>query len=133
DLGRGFRGDFSCAPDVVARPRDEHEIEAVLDWCEKIGAVAIPFGGGTSVVGGVERPPGDRPAVTIDLAAFDRVLEVDPISRAARIQAGALGPHLEAQLSPHGFTLRHFPQSFEFSTLGGWIATPAGGHFPTLY
>src|SRR5262249_28056137 len=104
-----------------------------LEWCEKHGAVAIPFGGGTSVVGGVERPRGDRPAVSIDLGALDRVLEVDPISRAARIGAGALGPRLQAELAPHRLTLPHFRQSFEFSTLGGWIATRAGGHFATLY
>ena len=66
-------------------------------------------------------------------ARLDRVLEIDPTSRAARIQAGVLGPHLEDQLRPHGLTLRHFPQSFAFSTLGGWLATRAGGHFATLY
>jgi alkyldihydroxyacetonephosphate synthase len=104
----------------------------VLAWCEEEGAAAIPFGGGTSVVGGVEPPP-DRPAVSIDLGALDRLLEVDERSRAARIQAGALGPALEDQLRGHGYTLRHFPQSFEYSTLGGWIATRAGGHFATLY
>jgi alkyldihydroxyacetonephosphate synthase len=71
--------------------------------------------------------------VTIDLKTLDRVLEVDPVSLSARIQAGASGPQLEQQLSEHGLTLRHFPQSFEFSTLGGWIATRAGGHFATLY
>ncbi len=93
----------------------------------------IPFGGGTSVVGGVEpRLEGDRPAVTLDLRRLDRVLEVDPASLAARIQAGAVGPMLEEGLREHGLTLRHFPQSFEYSTLGGWIATRAGGHFATL-
>ena len=71
--------------------------------------------------------------MTIDLKALDRVLEVDPMSLAARIQAGATGPRLERQLREHGLTLRHFPQSFQFSTLGGWIATRAGGHFATLY
>ena len=76
---------------------------------------------------------GDRPHVTLDLTALDRVLEVDPVSRAARIQGGALGPVLEEQLRPHGLTLRHFPQSFEFSTLGGWLATRAGGHYATLH
>ena len=69
--------------------------------------------------------------MTIDLSALDRVLEVDDVSRAARIQAGAYGPGLEAQLRPHGFTLRHYPQSFEFSSLGGWIATRSGGHYAT--
>src|SRR5207302_8354162 len=92
-------------------------------------------GGGTSVVGGVEPMVGGdyEGVVTIDLRRLDRVLEVDPVSRAARIQAGARGPVLEAQLGEHGLTLRHFPQSFEFSTLGGWIATRSGGHFATLY
>jgi alkyldihydroxyacetonephosphate synthase len=71
--------------------------------------------------------------VTIDVSRLDRVLEVDEVSRAARIQAGATGPVLEDQLRERGLTLRHFPQSFEFSTLGGWIATRAGGHFATLY
>ena len=64
---------------------------------------------------------------------FDRVLEIDRSSRSARIQAGIYGPALEAQLRPHGLTLRHFPQSFQFSTLGGWLATRAGGHYATQY
>ena len=72
-------------------------------------------------------------AGVIDLGRLDRVLEVDATSRAARVQGGVLGPHLEDQLRPHGLTLRHFPQSFEFSTLGGWLATRAGGHFATLH
>src|SRR5207247_9943957 len=122
---------FERPPDAVARPRYEDEVDAVLQWCAAAGAVAIPYGGGTSVVGGVEPPAGDRPVVTIDLHALDRVLEVDPASRAALIQAGATGPRLEDQLRPEGLTLRHFPQSFEYSTLGGWIATRAGGHFAT--
>ncbi|MBV9213102.1 MAG: FAD-binding oxidoreductase [Actinobacteria bacterium] len=134
DVVRAFRGRVDNPPDVVARPRDEPEVEAVLEWCADAGAAAIPYGGGTSVVGGVE-PRIDEGsyagAVSIDLHALNRVLEVDPTSRAARIQAGAPGPALEDQLRPHGLTLRHFPQSFELSTLGGWIATRAGGHFAT--
>src|SRR3954469_15412991 len=133
DVVRAFRGQFDHPPDVVARPRDEDEVAALLEWCADAGAVAIPYGGGTSVVGGVEPPAGERPVVTIDMHALDRVLEVDPLSRAARIQAGATGPGLEDQLRRHGLTLRHFPQSFEYSTLGGWIATRAGGHFATLH
>ena len=132
DVVRAFRGRFDNPPDVVARPADEADVERVLAWCEEAGAAVIPFGGGTSVVGGVEPPP-DRPAVSIDLGALDRVLDVDEVSRAARIQAGVLGPALEDQLREHGYTLRHFPQSFEYSALGGWIATRAGGHFATLY
>ena len=133
DVVRGFRGDFPDPPDLVAFPRDESEIEVVLSWAEGEGAVVVPFGGGTSVVGGVEARVGDRPVVSMDLRRLDRVLEVDAVSMAARIQAGATGPGLEGQLREHGLTLRHFPQSFEYSTLGGWIATRAGGHFATLY
>ncbi|MBD0282414.1 MAG: FAD-binding oxidoreductase [Thermoleophilaceae bacterium] len=134
DLVRAFRGRFDHPPDVVARPADEQELERVLAWCAEANAAAIPFGGGTSVVGGVEPavPEHYAGAVTIDLGEMDRVLEVDPVSRAARIQAGATGPALEVQLKAHGLTLRHYPQSFELSTLGGWIATRSGGHFATL-
>ncbi|HET7786528.1 MAG TPA: FAD-binding oxidoreductase [Myxococcales bacterium] len=135
DQVRGLRGDFAAAPDLVALPGNEDQIAAVLEWCGARKVAAIPFGGGTSVVGGVEAAVGARyaGALSLDLRGLDRVLEVDPVSRAARIQAGAAGPVLEAQLAAHGFTLRHFPQSFEFSTLGGWIATRAGGHYATLY
>ncbi len=135
DIVRAFRGRIDNPPDLVARPRDEDEVAAVLEWCADAGAAAIPYGGGTSVVGGVEPRIGDSyaGAVTVDLGRLDRVVEVDRISGAARIQAGTLGPELEDQLRPHELTLRHFPQSFERSTLGGWIATRAGGHFATLY
>jgi alkyldihydroxyacetonephosphate synthase len=133
DVVRGFRGEFANPPDLVAYPRDESEIETVLSWCEAEGAVVVPFGGGTSVVGGVEARDVERPVVSLDLKRLDRVLEVDAESLAARIQAGATGPGLEDQLRERGLTLRHFPQSFEYSTLGGWVATRAGGHFATLY
>jgi alkyldihydroxyacetonephosphate synthase len=133
DLYRAFHGQFDHPPDVVLRPRNEPEVEACLSWAIEAGAAVVPFGGGTSVVGGLEPSVGERPVVTIDLKALDRVLEFDSVSHAARIQAGATGPRLEEQLSERGFTLRHFPQSFQFSTLGGWIATRAGGHFATLY
>src|SRR5215208_4447405 len=130
DVVRAFRGRIDRPPDVVATPRDERELEQLLDWCESAGAAAIPYGGGTSVVGGVE-PRFERPAVCIDLGGLAGVREVDPLSLAARIAAGTTGPALEEELRPHGLTLRHYPQSFELSTLGGWIATRAGGHFAT--
>ncbi len=135
DIVRAFRGRFDHPPDVVARPAGEDDVRRLLEWCAEARAAAIPYGGGTSVVGGVEPVVGASyaGAVSIDLGRLDRVLEVDPVSRAALIQAGATGPGLEHQLREHGLTLRHFPQSFEFSTLGGWIATRAGGHFATLY
>jgi len=136
DYARGLQGDYTTAPDIVAYPRDEVEIAALIDWAGAAGAAVIPFGAGSSVVGGVEAATDGtscRGAVTIDLRRLDRVVEIDRVSRAARIEAGVFGPALEAQLRPHGLTLRHFPQSFEYSTLGGWIATRSGGHFATLY
>lgn len=135
DIVAGFRGRFEHPPDLVLRPRSEEEVEQALGWCAAAGVAAIPFGGGTSVVGGVRPEVGDayEGTASIDLGALGHVLEVDEVSRSARIQAGALGPALEEQLRPHGLTLRHFPQSFEFSTLGGWIATRAGGHFATVW
>src|SRR5262249_49521445 len=131
DVVRGFRGRFDHPPDFIACPREEAEVESVLEWCAQERVAAIPYGGGTSVVGGVSPDvgPSYNGAVSLDLSALDRVLEVDAVSRAARIQGGARGPVLEGRLGEHGLTLRHFPQSFEFSTLGGWIATRAAGHF----
>jgi alkyldihydroxyacetonephosphate synthase len=135
DVIRGMRGEFANPPDLVAFPETAEDVDAVLSWCGDEGFAVIPFGGGTSVVGGIE--PRMREAfpgvVTIDMTKMNRVLELDSVSRAARIQAGAKGPQLEEELRKHGMTMRHFPQSFEYSTLGGWIATRAGGHFATLY
>ena len=135
DIVRGARGQFDNPPDWVAFPTSEDEVAAVLDWCSDAHVAAIPYGGGSSVVGGVEAAVGDRyaGAVSLDLGGLDQVFEIDTTSRAARIQGGIYGPALEDQLRPHGLTLRHYPQSFEFSTLGGWIATRSGGHYATLY
>ncbi len=136
DYAKGLAGDYAAAPDVVAYPRNGAEVAAVIDWAGGEQAAVIPFGAGSSVVGGVEATidgTGCKAAVTLDLRHLDRVVEIDHISRAARIEGGVFGPALEAQLRPHGLTLRHFPQSFEYSTLGGWIATRSGGHFATLY
>jgi alkyldihydroxyacetonephosphate synthase len=134
DSVRMFRRHAPAPPDLVAFPRDESDVAALLEWLDGESAAAIPFGGGSSVCGGVEPAVGEAyaAAVSVDLERLDRVLEVDAASLAARIQAGTRGPALEAQLKEHGLTLRHFPQSFEHSTLGGWIATRSGGHFATL-
>jgi alkyldihydroxyacetonephosphate synthase len=129
DVTRALHGDVDAVPDLVLRPSGPGEVAAVLDWCSEQGVACVPWGGGTSVVGGVTPPPG--PCVSLDLERLDRVIEVEEASGQARIEAGALGPAIEEQLRPHGLTLRHFPQSWEFSTLGGWIATRAGGHFAT--
>jgi len=134
DTVRAIHGNFPNPVDVVAYPRSESEVAAVLDWAGAADATVTPFGGGSSVCGGVEpKRNGHKGAVTIDLREMGKVKEVDKTSRAALIEGGTYGPALEAQLRPHGLTLRHFPQSFEYSTLGGWIATRGGGHFATLY
>jgi alkyldihydroxyacetonephosphate synthase len=134
DLVAGFTGDYTGAPDLVARPRDAAEVARVLAVCDAHDWACVPFGGGTSVVGGVDAAlaRGGRGAVvSLDLGALSGVHEVDETSRLARIGAGTLGPALEDALGRRGLTLRHFPQSFEFSTLGGWLATRAGGHYAT--
>jgi alkyldihydroxyacetonephosphate synthase len=134
DVVRALRGELPHLPDAIERPGDETELLRALERADAENLSVTPYGGGTSVVGGVDPVPGPRHdgAMTLDLSRLDRVLEVDPVSRAARIQAGATGPQIERQLAEHGMTLRFFPQSFERSTLGGWIATRAGGHFATL-
>ncbi|MFN2463759.1 MAG: FAD-binding oxidoreductase [Candidatus Dormibacteria bacterium] len=135
DVARNLLGQLDHPPDVVARPRDEADVAALLEWCAADHLAAIPYGGGSSVVGGIEADVGPRyaGAVSIDLSRLASVIEVDHQSLAVLVEGGALGPDLEAQLRPHGLSLRHYPQSFEFSTVGGWLATRAGGHFATLY
>jgi alkyldihydroxyacetonephosphate synthase len=135
DVVRMFMRDVRHPPDLVAFPKSEQDVLDVLDWASRANVAVVPFGGGSSVAGGVEPDVGDgyAGAVSLDLQHLHRVLEIDRASRAARIQAGVLGPELEEQLRPHGLTLRHFPQSFQHSTLGGWIATRSGGHYASLY
>jgi alkyldihydroxyacetonephosphate synthase len=118
----------------VALPRNEQDIVNILDWCSREGVAAIPYGGGSSVVAGTEPEVGEgyNGTVSIDMRNLDKVLEIDKTSRAANIEAGIYGPALEAAIKPHKLTLRHFPQSFQFSTLGGWIATRSGGHYATM-
>jgi len=134
DVVRGFRGRFDFPPDVVARPRGERDIEAVLEWAADANVAVVPYGGGTCVSGGVqcEIPARLNGAVSLDLGGLDRVLQIDDVARAACIQAGALGPALEQQLKALDLTLSFYPQSFELSTLGGWIATRAAGHLATV-
>ena len=131
ELLAALRGEFTNPPDAVAHPRSDEELEATLDWCDGKGYAVIPYGGATSVVWGVGVPDECLAAVTVDMDHFHRVLEIDEVSRAARIQAGVLGPDLEDILRGHGLTLRHFPQSFPWSTVGGWVATRSGGHYAT--
>jgi alkyldihydroxyacetonephosphate synthase len=128
DLVRAISGRPGDAPDLVLRPQSERDVVDVLDWASSAGVPVVPFGGGSSVVGGVE-PRGLDAAVSLDLSRLSGLVEVDTASRAVRLRAGTLGPAAEAALRPHGLTLRFYPQSFERSTVGGWLATRAAGHF----
>ncbi|GAA4255190.1 FAD-binding oxidoreductase [Dactylosporangium darangshiense] len=130
DVVRALHGELPNPPDLVCMPRTVHDIVAALDWAEAAGAAVVPYGGGTSVVGGVEYR-GDRPWVSLDMSRLNRIAEIDDVNRAVRVQAGVFGPALEEALRPHDLTLRHLPQSFEFSTVGGWLATRSGGHYAT--
>ncbi len=133
DLLRIRAGDIPNPPDAVVYPAKEEEIVRLLAWAADRDISVVPFGGGSSVLGGVEPEPGPRPVLTLDMARLDRLVALDSVSWTARLQAGATGPEVEAQLNAQGFTLGHFPQSFEFSTLGGWIATRAAGQTSTGY
>lgn len=135
DTARMFMREVPNPPDAVAFPESEEDISAIMEFAQTNNIAVIPFGGGTSVCGGVEADVGDQyqGTITVDMERFNKIIEVDEVSRTARIQGGMLGPDIDAALKPYGLTLRHFLQSYQFSTLGGWIATRAGGHFATLY
>ncbi len=120
-------GRLGAVPDGVAWPATGQDVRALLGYAAAAGARVIPYGGGTSVVGHVNPLPGDAPVLTISLARLAGLLKFDEVSQLATFGAGVAGPDLEAQLRARGFTLGHFPQSFEFSTLGGWIATRSSG------
>ena len=120
-------GEPGPVPDGVALPADSDEVRRILDWALANNVVVIPWGGGTSVTGHVNVPTGERPVLSLSLEHMNRLLALDPVSRLARFQAGTPGPQVESQLRAHDFMLGHFPQSFELSTLGGWVATRSSG------
>ena len=121
-------GRIERLPDGVAFPESSHEVRELLDYARHAGACVIPYGGGTSVVGHINPPERtDRPVLTVSLAHMRRLLDLDEESRLATFGAGVAGPDLEAQLRVRGYTLGHFPQSFEYSTLGGWVVTRSSG------
>jgi alkyldihydroxyacetonephosphate synthase len=127
DLFRLRRGLADGAPDLIVYPESEHDICLTLRAAAECDVVLIPFGGGSNISGCLERMDGRRMCVSLDMRRMRRVLTVDQRSWTARIEAGVFGPDLEAQLSAHGMTLGHFPDSFLHSTLGGWIATRSAG------
>lgn len=128
DLVRVRAGDLPRVPDVVVYPGSEEDVVAVVAAAVAEGAVIIPFGGGSNIAGSLEpHPAEERPIVSLDLGRMRRVLEIDEASGLARVQAGVLGPDLEAQLNAQGWTIGHFPDSFTHSSIGGWTATRSSG------
>lgn len=120
-------GRFGPMADGVALPATHEAAAEALAEAQKIGAIVIPYGGGTSVVGHLNVPVTDRPVVNISLERMNRLLSVDAQTLIASFGAGTPGPQIEAQLKPHGYVLGHFPQSYEYSTLGGWVVTRSSG------
>jgi alkyldihydroxyacetonephosphate synthase len=136
DVVRALHGELPGYPDLVVRPHTDDDVERLLAWAAEADIACVPFGGGSSVVGGVTGggvTGGDlpRPVAAMDLEHLAGVTEVDAVSRAAYVRGGTYGPAINDALRPHDLTLRFFPQSWEFSTMGGWAATRAGGHFAT--
>jgi len=128
DLVRVRRGQFGRLPDAVVYPGDEDDVVAIVNAAVAHDAVVIPYGGGSNIVGALEAVPTEtRQVLSIDMGRMNKVLEIDETSGLARIQAGVLGPDMEIQLNAKGWTMGHFPDSFVWSTLGGWIATRSTG------
>mmetsp|Transcript_1624 Transcript_1624/g.2442 ORF Transcript_1624/g.2442 Transcript_1624/m.2442 type:complete len:479 (+) Transcript_1624:3-1439(+) len=137
DINLNVQGKMEEPTDLVCFPETEHDILELLKYCSEENISCVPFGGGSSVVLGIN-PPSDslgfRAVITLDMIKMNEILEIDEVSLCARVQGGVYGPTLEEHLKSHGnLTFRYFPQSFEFSTVGGWLATRGGGHFATLY
>jgi alkyldihydroxyacetonephosphate synthase len=121
-------GGFARVPDYVVYPASEAQVAAVIEAAARHRVVLVPYGGGTNVTEALRcHPAEERPIIAVDMARMNRIEWIDPVDRMARIQAGATGRQLQAQLAQYGFTLGHEPDSVEFSTLGGWIATNASG------
>jgi alkyldihydroxyacetonephosphate synthase len=126
-------GKIGTLPDGVAFPETGEQVRELLDFCRQCGAAVIPYGGGTSVVGHLTAQTGEQPVLTINLSRLSRLINLDPVAQLATFGAGITGPDLEAQLRAHGYTLGHFPQSFEYSTLGGWVVTRSSGQQSLRY
>jgi alkyldihydroxyacetonephosphate synthase len=126
-------GRIDVFPDGVAFPTSEADIPELIEFAKSTGSTLIPYGGGTSVVGHINPLASDRPVLTVDMGRLNRIIGFDDTSQLATFEAGIAGPDLEAQLRARGFTLGHYPQSFEYSTLGGWIATRSSGQQSLRY
>ncbi|WP_019142244.1 FAD-binding oxidoreductase [Noviherbaspirillum massiliense] len=126
-------GKIGRLPDGVAFPESSQDVRDLLDYAAACHARVIPYGGGTSVVGHLDAPSGEQPVLSIDLSRLSRLLDLDPEAQLATFGAGIAGPDLEAQLRAHGYMLGHFPQSFEYSTLGGWVVSRSSGQQSLRY
>lgn len=126
-------GKLGSVPDGVAFPESGEQVRQLLDYAKACNAAVIPCGGATSVVGHLTAPTGAQPVLTINMTRLCRLLDLDRTSQLATFGAGVYGPDMEAQLRAHGYTLGHFPQSFEYSTLGGWIVTRSSGQQSLRY
>jgi alkyldihydroxyacetonephosphate synthase len=126
-------GTINSFPDGVAYPISNENVAELIRFAERAGVHLIPYGGGTSVVGHIDPIKSKSPVLTVDMSRMNRLIDLDKQSLLASFGAGICGPDLEAQLRAHGFTLGHFPQSFEFSTLGGWVATRSSGQQSLRY
>jgi alkyldihydroxyacetonephosphate synthase len=134
DLLRMRAGDAADAPDAVLLPGDAAQVQRVLEECSRARVAVVPYGGGTSVVGGLVAQRGDLAGVVaLDLARLDRLLSVDPVSQTAELEAGLTGPAADALLAEHGLTLGHLPQSYEHATIGGFAATRSSGQASAGY
>ena len=121
-------GRFERVPDLVAYPTEEQHVVALVEAAVRHDVCLVPYGGGTNVTDALRCPPEEeRMIVSVDLSRLNRILWIDPTNLMACIQAGAVGRHIEQQLAEHGFTLGHEPDSVEFSTMGGWVATYCSG------
>ncbi len=126
-------GQINSFPDGVAYPMSNEDVVDIIQYALRAGIHLIPYGGGTSVVGHIDPVKSKTPVLTIDMSRMNRLIDIDSQSLSATFQAGVSGPDLEARLRAHGFTLGHFPQSFEYSTLGGWVATRSSGQQSLRY
>lgn len=120
-------GKIGVFPDGVAYPQTIEEIQSLIAYALQHHASLIPYGGGTSVVAHINPLPGDQPVLTVDMSRMDQLIDIDQTSHLATFQAGIAGPQIEANLKKNGYILGHYPQSFELSTLGGWIASRSSG------
>ncbi|MBU2955981.1 FAD-binding oxidoreductase [Marinobacter sp. F3R08] len=126
-------GEFGMFPDGVAYPTNNDEVRTLLRWAAEQNIHLIPYGGGTSVAGHINPVDKGQPVLTVDMGRMNRLQDLDRESQIATFGAGTPGPLVESQLRAHGYTLGHFPQSFELSTIGGWVASRSSGQQSLRY